>query len=197
MNNFYDFTRPGRYVVSVRRVHILSVQAIEQSSKSNPKARPQTSPATAPPAAARKSSKRWATAQTEQIKSISVDSNRLEIIVDASLSKPKAPPFDMPYKPDIEGIPLRTPEERMIAAILISPRSRLDAAKWLGDKKSVNAIPVLVRRIATILGNKEQSPSTESELATISFALGQIGYLAGLPAVNRACAPVVFIAKSV
>ena len=80
----------------------------------------------------------------------------------------------------------KTSEERKIADLDSNLRNRLDAATWLGYKKSVKAVPLLVKRIGSILGGREDS-CTRGELANASLALGRIGDPKALPAVTKAC----------
>jgi hypothetical protein len=80
----------------------------------------------------------------------------------------------------------KTLEDRKIADLESNLRNRLDAARWLGEKKSVKAVPHLVKRIETCLGERQNS-STETELADICLALGRIGNPKGYPAVKKAC----------
>ncbi len=47
-------------------------------------------------------------------------------------------------------------------------------------------MPFLVKHVETVLGQRESS-LTETELAQISLALGQIGDAKGYPAVRKAC----------
>jgi len=80
----------------------------------------------------------------------------------------------------------RTPEERKIADLHSNLRNRLDAAAWLGKKKSTEAVVPLANRIETILAFGQDS-STEAELAEDSLALGRIGHPKGYAAVRKAC----------
>ena len=81
----------------------------------------------------------------------------------------------------------RTPEERRIADLQSNLRNRLDATEWLGQRGCTKAIPPLIERIETILGDGEDSSSTRLELAACSLALGRIGDAKALPAVRNAC----------
>jgi hypothetical protein len=81
----------------------------------------------------------------------------------------------------------KTPEDRKIAALDDNLHNRLDAARWLGKKKSIKAVPFLAKRVDAILRGKEESSSTQTELAEISLALGRIGDPKGLPVVQKAC----------
>jgi hypothetical protein len=80
----------------------------------------------------------------------------------------------------------KTLEDRRIADLQSNLRNRLDATRWLGEKKSVKAIPHLARRIETTQGERQTS-STDAELAEISLALGRIGNTKSYPAVKKAC----------
>jgi len=80
----------------------------------------------------------------------------------------------------------RTLEERYLADLDSEPfRTRLAAEMWLGRHKSGNAVPLSVKRIDSVLGQRGSS-LTQKELAELSFALGQIGDPKGFPAVKRA-----------
>jgi hypothetical protein len=66
-------------------------------------------------------------------------------------------------------------------------RNRLDAARWLGDKKTAKAVPFLEKSIDAVLARDKVSSETEWELAAYSLALGQIGDMKAFPAVKKAC----------
>ncbi len=80
----------------------------------------------------------------------------------------------------------RTPEERRIADLHSNLRNRLDAAAWLGKKKSTEAVVPLANRIETILAFGQDS-SAEAELAEDTLALGRIGDPKGYAALRKAC----------
>lgn len=80
----------------------------------------------------------------------------------------------------------KTPEDRKIADLQSNLRNRLDAATWLGKKKSLKAVPALVKRVNTTLSER-QSSSTAAELAEISLSIGRIGDAKGYAAVRKVC----------
>ena len=80
----------------------------------------------------------------------------------------------------------KTVEDRKIAEIGNGGGNAVRAAVWLGQKKSVKAVPFLMKQVERVLEESESSLS-EAELAEISLALGRIGDPKGLPAVKKAC----------
>jgi hypothetical protein len=150
MNRLYDFTRNGKYKVSVRRINVLSPKGDGFE------------------------------------KSLSILSNTLEITVDNSLGRYDHPANER-HRPAQEHIWLTTLEDLKIVDYRFNPRNRVDAATWLGKKKSVKAVPILARGVELIVYGNWTYSSAESELAAVSLALGQIAEPKGLPAVKKAC----------
>jgi hypothetical protein len=110
------------------------------------------------------------------------------ISLDQIGSQPKrAPEFRKQIITWYETNKNRTLEERRIADLDSNLRNRLDAAFWLGRQGSTKAVPALSKRIETILGSKEESSSTQTELAACSLALGQIGDTKAISTVKNAC----------
>jgi hypothetical protein len=184
MDRLYDFTQEGRYVISVERVRVIPAQETGRSPIRSAESPPRPPNTANQSSMATRSDRLWKSA--EQYRSISVRSNELAIVIDSSLTKPDASAGE-PDKPVVEYVAMRTPEEQAIAAFRSDPRGRLDTAKWLGEHKSVNAVPHLARRIDAVLGSKGDSTSLNSELAALSLALGQIGDQRGYSAVRKAC----------
>jgi hypothetical protein len=81
----------------------------------------------------------------------------------------------------------KTGEQRKIDDLGGDRRLRLKAEFLLGRWKSVKAVPLLVKRIETIVASKTDDESERNELVRISHALGTIGDQKGLAAVKMAC----------
>jgi hypothetical protein len=164
MNKLYDFSRSGKYIVSVRRLHF--------------------APAAHSPVEPSKSGKSTRVfGRASEPEGASVSSNKLVIFIDGSLPRPE----DSSEKPVEEYVGIKTAEIKRIEDFMRNPSNRADDAKWLGNKKSAKAVHFLAWGIECILGGEWSSSSADKDLPAICYALGQIGDPTSFSAVRKAC----------